>query len=133
VRAADLDDLAERLLLAHQLLVQKRERWQQPVHDLLDRGDVHRSRERVVRRLAHVDVIVRMHRRLAAELAAEQLDRAVRDHLIEVHVRLRARTGLPDDKREVAVELAVDHFARGAGDGGGPAAVEQAELPVGLG
>ena len=36
------------------------------------RRDVHRGRERVVRRLAHVDVIVGMNRLLGAELAAEQ-------------------------------------------------------------
>ncbi len=50
--------------------------------------DVHRGRERVVRRLAHVDVIVGMHRLLGAELAAEQLIGAVGDDLVEVHVAL---------------------------------------------
>ena len=101
-------------------------------HDLLHRRDMHGGRKGIVRGLAHVDVIVRMHRRLAAELSAKQLDRAVRDHLVQVHVRLGARAGLPDDQREVIVELAVDHLARGAGDRAGPAAIEQAEPLVGF-
>ena len=37
----------------------------------------------------------------AAARAAGELDRAVRDHLVDVHVRLRAAAGLPDDEREV--------------------------------
>ena len=69
---------------------------------------------------------------LAAELAAEQLVGAVGDDLVEVHVALGARAGLPHDKREMIVELALDHLARGADDGVGAALVEQAELEVGL-
>ena len=48
--------------------------------------------------------------------AAGQLDGAVRDDLIGVHVGLRAAAGLPDDQREVRVELAGDHFVGGAHD-----------------
>ena len=36
------------------------------------------------------------------------LDRPVRDHLVDVHVRLGAGAGLPDVEREVVVELAGD-------------------------
>ena len=67
-------------------------------------GDVHRGRERVVGRLAPVDVVVRVHRRLRPTLAAGELDRAVGDHLVGVHVDLRARPGLEHDEREVVVE-----------------------------
>ena len=73
-----------------------------------------------------------MNRLLGAEFAAEHLVRAVGDHLIEVHVGLRAGAGLPHDQREVIVELALDHFARGAGDGPGSARVDQAEFAIGL-
>jgi hypothetical protein len=44
--------------------------------------------------------------RLLAALAAEQLGGAVGDHLVGVHVGLGAGAGLPDDEREVVVELA---------------------------
>ncbi len=43
---------------------------------------------------------------LRAELAAGDLDRPVGDHLVGVHVGLGAAAGLPDDQREVVVELA---------------------------
>ena len=76
--------------------------------ELEHRGDVHRGRERIVRRLTHVDVVVGVYRRLAPQLAAEQLDGAVRDDLVDVHVRLRARAGLPDVERELGVELPRD-------------------------
>ena len=73
-----------------------------------------------------------MNRLLGAELAAEQFVGAVGDHLVEVHVGLRAGAGLPDHQREMIVELAVDHLARGADDGAGAALVEQAKLAIGF-
>ena len=68
---------------------------------VVDRGDcsnVHRGGEGVVAALAHVHVVVRSHRLLAAQLAAEQLDGAVGQDLVDVHIALGARTGLPDDR-----------------------------------
>src|SRR5258705_4493060 len=67
-----------------------------------------------------------------AELAAKQFVGAVGDHLIEVHVALRAGAGLPDHQRKMIVELAVDHLARGAGDGAGAALVEQPKFAIGF-
>ena len=114
MRAADLDDVREFLRLLLQRVLQVRERRQQPMHDRVGRRDVHRRREAIVRRLAQVDMIVRMHRLLCAERAAQELVRTVRDHLVDVHVGLGAGAGLPDDQREVVVELAVDHLLSGA-------------------
>ena len=51
-----------------------------------------------------------MHGLLGAELAAEQLDRAVAQHLVHVHVALRTAAGLPHHERELLVELAGDHL-----------------------
>jgi hypothetical protein len=62
-------------------------------------------------------VVVGVDRLLGAHLAAEHLDGAVGDHLVGVHVGLGAGAGLPDDEREVIVELAVDDFLRGGDDG----------------
>src|SRR3546814_14966786 len=67
-------------------------------------GDVQRGRKAVVRRLAAIDVVVRVDRRLAAARAGENLVGAARDHLVGVHVALGAAAGLPDDERELAVE-----------------------------
>ena len=69
------------------------ERGLQLVDDPVERGQVHRRREHVVRRLAHVDVIVGVH-----PLAGER-----GDHLVRVHVRRGAGAGLEDVDRELAV------------------------------
>ena len=74
-----------------------------------------------------------MHRRFGAALAAQNFDRAVGDHLVGVHVGLGAGAGLPDDQREVIVQLAVDHLLPGLADGVGQARVELAQLLVGAG
>ena len=81
VGAADLDDLCELLLLLAQRAQQFAEGRDEIGGDAACRRDMHRGWERVVRRLAHVDVIVGMHRLLGAELAAEHLIGAVGDDL----------------------------------------------------
>ena len=81
VGATDLDDALEGLLLLVQGGLELLEGGDERVGDLDDGRDVHRGRERVVRRLRHVDVVVRVDGLLRAELAAEDLDRAVRDDL----------------------------------------------------
>ena len=73
---------------------------------------MHRRGERIVGGLAHVDIVVGVR-----QLRAGQLVGTVGDHLIGVHVGLRARTGLPDDEREMPVQFAGDHFVAGPGDG----------------
>ncbi len=78
---------------------------------------MHGRRKRVVRRLAHVDMIVGMDRLFGAALAAQKLIGAVGDHLVEVHVGLGAGTGLPHQQGKMIVELAVDHFLSGFDDG----------------
>ena len=77
-------------------------------------GDAHTRGEDVVGRLRLVDVVVgRQVERVVGELAAMQQLRAVGDHLVDVHVGLRARAGLPDVQRELVVPLAagdlIDH------------------------
>ena len=64
----------------------------------------------VVRRLRHVDVIVGMNRRLAAERRAGELAAAVGDHLVDVHVELGAAAGHPDMQRKHVVMLAGQDF-----------------------
>jgi hypothetical protein len=82
VGAADLHDLGERVLLPAQRAEQLTQRGNEISRDRSGGRDVHCGRKRVVRRLAHIDVIVRMHRLLGAELAAEQLVGTVGDHLV---------------------------------------------------
>ena len=96
VRAAGLDDVGELLGLALQRAGQPVERRQQVVGHLAERRQVDRRREDVVRRLAHVHVVVGM-----GVVAGE-----VRDHLVGVHVRRGAGAGLEDVDRELVVVLA---------------------------
>ncbi len=60
-------------------------------------GDVHRCGEGVVRALGLVDMVVGMDRALRPESSAHDLDGAIGDHLVRVHVALSSRSGLPDD------------------------------------
>src|SRR3546814_19595968 len=85
-------------------------------------GDVQRGRKAVVRRLAAIDVVVRVARRLAAARAGENLVGAARAHLVGVHVALRAAAGLPDDERELAVEPTRGESRAGLFYGVGPLA-----------
>ena len=88
--AADLDDALPGLGLVVQRIVQDLQRREQPVDHLLRTRNVHGGRERVVRGLAHVDMVVRVDRLLRTHLAAQHLDGAVGDHLVGIHVGLGA-------------------------------------------
>ena len=131
VGATDLDDVAERLGLLGEGVAQLRDRGDQPVHDLLGRGDVHRGRVGVVGRLRHVDVVVGVDGRLRALLTTGDLDRAVGDDLVHVHVRLGPAARLPHEQRELAVELAGEDLVGGGDDEIRLLGGELAEIAVG--
>ena len=120
VRAARLDHVGELVGLRLQRRREPVERGQQVVHGLVERGEMDGRREDVVRALAHVHVVVRVH-----ALARER-----RHHLVRVHVRRGARAGLEDVDRELVVELAVRDAVAGGGDALRLVGVEQAELGV---
>ncbi len=133
MRAADLDDVLELVRLLSERRVEVLQRRDELADDRLGGRDVHRRRIGVVRRLAHIDVVVGMDGLLRTHHPAQHLDGAVRDDLVRIHVRLRARARLPDGEREMRVELAVDHFLRGSDDLLADILVEQAERHIGLG
>jgi hypothetical protein len=74
-----------------------------------------------------------MYGGLAAHHATRELDGAVRDDLVRVHVALGAATGLEHHQREVLVELALDHLVGGPHDEVGDVGRQLAELRVRLG
>ena len=88
----------------------------QHILQLLHRRDVHRSREGVVGRLAVIHVVIRMDRLLRSHHSAGQLDRAVRDHFIGVHVGLGSGSGLEYHQWKLGVQLSVDNLLRRADD-----------------
>src|ERR1700730_13797942 len=95
VGAADLDDMGELLCFFLQRLLQVRHRRDESESDLLDRRDMHRGRKAIVRGLAHIDVVVGVYRRLLAPLSPQHLVRPGCDYLVDVHIGLGARSGLP--------------------------------------
>eukprot|EP01136_Pigoraptor_vietnamica_P003255 Opistho-1_new@32269 len=116
VRAPNLDDAVKLLPLCVEGVAEDDKARQKHRVDLLGRSNVHRRGERVIGRLAHVDVVVGVHQ-LPAELATEQLNRAVRNHLVDVHVRLGSRARLPNDEGEFVDQLAADDLVGRLHDG----------------
>ena len=86
---------------------------------------MNRGGNHVVRALAHVDVIVRMHGETG--IAAGE----VRDHLVGIHVAAGAGAGLEDVDREVRVVPPFGDFQRRLLDRRGALGVERVELEVG--
>ncbi len=107
---ADFDDRFKFLLFDDQRIPQLLHARDQPMGDLLDGGNVHGCRERVVGRLGHVDIVVRMHRGFRPHHPVREFDGPVGDHLVDVHVRLRAAAGLPDPQGKMVVEFTRDHL-----------------------
>ena len=116
VRAARLDDVGELRLLAAQREREVLERRHEVEHGGRRRGDAQRARERVVARLAGVDVVVGMHVEAAGEV------RDPRDDLVDVHVRRGAGPGLEDVDGELVVVLAVRDLTGRRRDGTGAVA-----------
>lgn len=127
VGTADLDDAGELARLACDTDPQDGERGSQVAHDLLQDGDVHHRGEAVVGGLGPVEVVVRMDRRPRPRGLPEQLVGPVGDHLVRVHVGLRAGPGLPDRQGKVRVEAALPHLAGGLLDGAGQCRVDRAD------
>ncbi|MCY1407911.1 hypothetical protein D9M71_232230 [compost metagenome] len=82
----------------------------------LGRGNVHGRGEAVVGALRAVDMVVGVHRHLAAAPLAGQFVGAPGNDFVDVHVALGATAGLPDDERELFVVLAIEHFVGGLFD-----------------
>jgi hypothetical protein len=76
---------------------------QQSVFNASGGSDVDRRWEGVVCRLRAVDVIVWVDRLVAAQWLPLAPRYQVADHLIDIHVRLGAATGLPNPEGELIV------------------------------
>ncbi len=130
MRATDLDDILPRIGLCRQSILERPDGRKESLGGDLRRRNMHGRRKCVVGRLRHIHVIVGMNGILAAELAARHLDRAIGDHLVDVHIRLRAAAGLPHAQRKVIVEVPRDHFLRRLDDEIRPPFVKPAEIVV---
>src|ERR1700733_6543251 len=108
--ASDLDDIMEFPSLGCDRIMHALDRRNQRVLHAIRRRNMHRRRKRVVRRLRHVHVVIRMNGFLRSHLAARNLNSAIRDHFIDIHIGLRAAARLPDAQRELVLQLAGNHF-----------------------
>ena len=128
--APGLDDVGERgrpVLEGGRELLQG---GQECVRDLPVCRHVDGGREHVVRALPHVHVVVRMDAGPLPARLAEELQGAVGDHLVGVHVGRGPRPGLEDVDHELAIEPTFRHFRRGADDRLGLARAEEAQVRV---
>jgi hypothetical protein len=105
-------------------------RGAQPV-DALVQGELERRGVDVVGALAEVDVRVGRERGVVAAVAAEQLEGAVGDDLVGVHVARRPRPALDHVDEEVLVVAPLAHLGGGALDHLGGLGRQQPELGVG--
>ena len=108
--AANLHDIFKFLRLGCDRIAHRLDRRNQRVLHPLRRSNVHCRWKGVVRRLRHVDVIVRMYRLLRSHFAARNLNRTIRDDLVHVHVGLRAAAGLPNAQRKLVIQLTGNDF-----------------------
>jgi len=131
--ATDLDDAVEILRLLLQRGAQLGDGRQQLVRQGFDRRDMHGRGKHVVAGLAAVDVVVGVDKTPFPALAAQQFAGAVGQHLVDVHVGLGARAGLPDHQRKFVRMLVGQHFVGGSDDGVGLFLVLQTQGRVDLG
>ncbi|MNJ60355.1 hypothetical protein D3C77_560780 [compost metagenome] len=91
---------------------------------------MHGGGKAVVGALRAIDVVVGVHRALAAALAGGDLVGATGDHFVDVHIALGAAAGLPDHQRKLVVVLAVQHFVGGLFDQSGDVGWQIADAVV---
>ena len=106
------------------------EGWKQAVAEFEHRREMHHRRKAVVRRLRAIDVIVRVDRLARSEGMPQQLVGPVGDHLVGIHVRLRAGARLPDRQGEVSVEPALPDLPGRCLDGIRQRGGQGAQAPV---
>ena len=127
---ADLDDVGKRPCLVIQCNPQSVVRRQQTGGKRARRGNVHRRGEDVIRGLSKIHVVIGVYQPIHTTWTAQQFGRPVGQHLIDVHIGLRPRAGLPDRQRELVRMQPADHFASRGNDRLGLVHSEQAQCRV---
>jgi len=130
VRPAGFDDRHELFRFGVERALEIGESRHQLFVDRHQCRELYRRGDDVIARLAHVDVVVWMHRVVRAERLTEDLVSAVGDHLVGVGVGRRPRTGLEDIDHEILVKLAFLDFLRRLLDRISEARLQQPQLSV---
>ena len=77
-------------------------------------------------------MVVGMNGRFGAQGPTSDFDGSVGDHFVGVHVRLSAASSLPNPKREVVVQMPINHFLRCSDDEVADLRVKLFECDVGF-
>src|SRR6266571_3938911 len=109
------DDIFKLSRLPLKSLSQDTQAWQKFANNLFRRRNVNRRWEDVVRRLAHVHVVIRVNHRLVPYLAKEKLDRAISDDLVHGHIRRSHGTFLEYFNNDLFLKSSL-HYLLGPGD-----------------
>jgi len=131
VSATNLDDVCELVPLGSELVSESLQLGQESLVNLKHSCDVHDGWESIIGRLGAIHVVIWVYH-FRAELTSKDLNRTVRDDFVGVHVRLCARSSLPNNQREVVVQLVLSNLVCGLDDCASNLWV-QAELEVGSG
>ena len=60
--------------------------------------------------LSHIHMVIRMDRRFAAKLSTKNFNSSVANNLIDIHIGLCARSGLPDNKWKMIIQFAIHYL-----------------------
>ena len=115
LRPPHFQDAVEVFRLLFQRALQPPQLGQQRAAQDDDR-ELSRRGDYVVGGLFHIHVIVGMNARVIAGFAAQLYRREVRDHLVDVHVRARARAALHRVHHELLAVFARQYFVAGEDD-----------------
>ena len=130
--AAHLDNVLEFLPLGAEGVDEVLEGLlEMPVHP--DEGVAEGARESVIRGLGTVHMVVRGAVLILALVMAQDLEGAVRNDLVGIHVHRGAGATLHHVHGELVVEFAIDNLLTGLDDGVRDGAVEHAQFGIGLG
>jgi hypothetical protein len=108
--SANLDQVLPLVALLLQGIPEALQGGEERLLEVEDGGDVHDGREGVVGRGGHVDVVIGVDGLLAAHCPSQNLDGAVGNDLVGVHVGLSARACLPHNEWEVINKLEGGHL-----------------------
>ena len=109
-------DVAGELLALVEERRRERDHRQLQIPDCRVKRELHRRRIHVVRRLTEIDVVVRVHDVVLAALLPENLQRAVGDDLVGVHVRRSAGAALNHVDAEMPVVQSLSDLTRSEAD-----------------
>ena len=110
VRSSNFYDVLELFRFLVKCISQFFQSRQSIFHHFRVSCDVHCCWISIVGRLRFVHIVIRVHQSFLAKISTVQNVRSVGNHFIHIHIGLRTRTRLPDDKRKLIVQFSFKDF-----------------------